>query len=330
MSHNGEFDFSDVLEEMSNLGVFAVDRRLNVIFWNRFMEIHSKLSAEEVLNQNLPRFFPELKESWFAKKIRSVMVLGNQSYTNWTQRPYLLHFPTTQYSVGDIKHMYQNTCMWPLRDTNGAVQRVCISIHDVTEMAVAQLLLESATEQALTYEETSIRDELTGLYNRRYFFEQLNLDIARCKRYGWPMVLALFDVDRFKTVNDTFGHAVGDDVLIEVGQRIQKSLRTPDTLCRYGGEEFALLLPNLSPEYCFHVLDRLRSMVASEPICVDGHEIMVTISVGAAQFDFNEAPKDALSIADNALYRAKGDGRNKVVVANRSGRTEEEMFEKMI
>ncbi|WP_298443999.1 diguanylate cyclase [uncultured Ferrimonas sp.] len=315
-SDSSEFDFSNVLESMSTAGVFAVDRRLNVIFWNRFMEVHSKLKASEVLNQSLPRFFPELKEGWFAKKVRSVMVLGNQSYTNWTQRPYLLHFPSSQYSVGDVDHMYQNCAMWPLRDTKGVVQGVCVSVHDVTEMAMAQKMLEDATEQALEFEESSNRDEMTGLYNRRYFFEQLNHDIARCKRYDWPMVVAIFDVDKFKDVNDTYGHPAGDEVLIEIGNRIQTCLRSSDTLCRFGGEEFALLLPNLPGSASVSVLNRLRESICATPIQTEHHQISVSISIGGVQFEFDKPSKDALSEADKALYEAKLTGRNKVVMAN--------------
>lgn len=316
MIESGEFDFSSVLESMSTAGVFAVDRRLNVIFWNRFMEIHSKLKSEEILNQHLPRFFPELKEGWFAKKVRSVMVLGNQSYTNWTQRPYLLHFPTSQFSGVESSQMYQNCAMWPLLDTNGTVQGVCISIHDVTEMAQAQLLLEEATEQVLTLEETSNRDELTGLYNRRYFFEQLNHDIARCKRYEWSLTYAIFDVDKFKHINDTYGHPVGDEVLKELGDRVHHCLRTSDTLCRFGGEEFVLLLPNLPDEFARGVLERICQSVAKKPITVDGVDIPVTISLGGGIVDFDVPAKDILADSDKALYKAKQSGRNRVVMAS--------------
>lgn len=314
MIDNSSYDFSAVLENMSSSGVFAVDRRLNVIFWNRFMEIHSKLKSEEVLNKNLSRFFPELKEDWFAKKARSVIVLGNQSYTNWTQRSYLLHFPTSQYSVGEVDHMYQNCSMWPLKAADGTIQGVCVSIHDVTEMAVAHLLLEEATEQMLTLEETSNRDEMTGLYNRRYFFEQLNYDIARAKRYEWPLAHAIFDVDNFKKINDTYGHPIGDQVLIGISERIQSCLRSSDTLCRFGGEEFVLIFPNLPREFSMDVFDRLRSAIADKPFLIEEHVIEVTISIGGCIFDFDMPTKDTLTLADKALYQAKGQGRNAVVM----------------
>lgn len=317
MSSDIDVDFSSVLEGMTTSGIFAVDRRLNVIFWNRFMEIHSQLKAKEILNQNLAHFFPELKENWFAKKVRSVMVLGNQSYTNWTQRPYLLHFPSTQYSVGEIDHMYQNCALWPLHNTRGNIMGVCVSIHDVTEMAMAQKLLENATEQALSLEESSNRDTLTGLYNRRYFFEQMSHDIARCKRYKWEMVYVIIDVDHFKKVNDTYGHLVGDDVLLELGSRIQSCLRTSDTLCRLGGEEFALLLPELGREHTFGVLERLRQSVQDKPFNI-GKDIQlpVTVSIGAASFNFSGPPKETMEKADQALYLAKKNGRNRIEIEN--------------
>ena len=307
-----EFDFSTVLQDMTTSGFFAVDRRLNVIFWNRFMELHSQLKSTEILNQSLVKYFPELKEDWFAKKVRSVMVLGNQSYTNWDQRPYLLHFPSTQFSLGKIEHMYQNCAMWPLQNSQGNVMGVCVSIHDVTEMAISQKLLEDATEQALTYEETSNRDELTGLYNRKYFFEQLSHDIGLCKRYNWELVHAIIDVDHFKAINDSYGHLVGDEVLIELGMRIQACLRVSDTLCRLGGEEFAILLPNLSKQHMSDVLERIRFAVEKAPFEADGNNVNVTVSIGAALFDINLSSKDNMNIADKALYIAKNNGRNQV------------------
>lgn len=165
--------------------------------------------------------------------------------------------------------------------------------------------------------EMAIRDGLTGLYNHRHFQETLAAEVARSQRHKREFSLIFFDVDHFKTFNDTHGHPEGDTLLRILGQLIQERLRETDLAYRYGGEEFVLLLPETSKEGAVVVAENLRMKIETTPL--KGAEIQpmgkITVSIGVATFpgDGEEAAK-LLENADQALYRAKQGGRNRVVV----------------
>lgn len=310
MNQQSIADFPDIVVEMVAVGIFAMDRRMNIILWNRFMEIHSQLRANEVLGKNLFDCFPELSRKWLEKKLRTIMVLKSQSFTSWKERPYLLKFPNVHSMSNDAEFMYQACSFWPLKDKSNLVRGVCISIHDVTETAVTQRLLEKATEQALTLEETSQRDSLTGLYNRYFFDEQISQEIARARRYQWNMGLIMLDIDHFKKVNDTYGHPGGDEVLRVVAFTLLKQLRSSDILCRYGGEEFAMILPQVNEEKGRYVADRLRTSIEEANIDFEGQNIKVTISMGFSLLRDDMTPGQLIGEADSALYMSKNSGRN--------------------
>jgi two-component system cell cycle response regulator len=159
-------------------------------------------------------------------------------------------------------------------------------------------------------------DALTGLYNRRYFLERLATEHARARRYHKLSTLALLDVDRFKTVNDGFGHDVGDAVLRQIADILRAGIRTVDVAARYGGEEFALLLPETSAAGAFTCLDRLRLAAERAAWPALGPRSPVTFSAGVAILVVDDTnPEVSLKLADEALYEAKERGRNRVVVA---------------
>lgn len=164
--------------------------------------------------------------------------------------------------------------------------------------------------------EMTIKDELTGLYNRRYFFEALGREMARAKRYKTEMVLAMVDLDHFKPVNDTLGHPVGDLVLKKFGRLLRDCLRKSDVCCRYGGEEFALILPAISLEEAVATCERLRSIVAEHAFVYADGSLHITISIGiSAYIPATHSSRHALvAEADQALYQAKSEGRNRVQV----------------
>ncbi|NJK46782.1 MAG: GGDEF domain-containing protein, partial [Pleurocapsa sp. SU_196_0] len=170
------------------------------------------------------------------------------------------------------------------------------------------------------YEQLSNIDELTALNNRRFFFPEVEALLSRARRYNEALALLLIDIDHFKRVNDRYGHRVGDVVLQLVAASIQRMLRPYDVLCRYGGEEFAAVL-RTGEEHALMVAERLRSSVQklnlSHPLSSTG--TFVTISVGVASVRPGADGSSALSLcasADAALYRAKNEGRNRVVVAS--------------
>jgi two-component system cell cycle response regulator len=163
--------------------------------------------------------------------------------------------------------------------------------------------------------EMSTKDELTGLYNHRYFREALAREVSRARRYKTDLVLCMFDLDRFKGVNDTFGHLAGDTVLSEVGAMLKKSVRESDLVCRYGGEELVAILPNTGPEKAYIVCERFRQTVARHDFLFDQSRIRVTVSAGIASYDgtADQSPTELLNLTDQALYQAKEMGRNRVV-----------------
>ncbi len=163
--------------------------------------------------------------------------------------------------------------------------------------------------------EISNTDPLTGLYNRRYLMENLDKEFQRVRRKESELALIIIDLDHFKSINDTYGHQQGDEVLVEVALQMQKHLRSYDIAARYGGEEFVAVLPESSKEEAMHVAERLRASVEALGFSGDsGQHIVVTISLGVAVFP---SPKvdcidSLIRQADEALYRAKRNGRNQV------------------
>lgn len=171
--------------------------------------------------------------------------------------------------------------------------------------------------------EMALRDPLTSLYNRRYADQHLRRVLSRNARDGAPAAALLLDLDRFKSINDTYGHGAGDEVLVEFSRRFERSLRAIDLCARYGGEEFLALLPETYDAEAVDVANRIRAEIADAPFKVSGHgEISVTVSIGVATGrgfpEQNQEPAvfDLLSRADEALYVSKANGRNRVSLAS--------------
>ena len=162
--------------------------------------------------------------------------------------------------------------------------------------------------------EMATMDELTGLYNRRYFMDVVEREIARTKRHGTGLALSMMDLDHFKKINDTYGHSAGDTVLSEIGKILKKWARQTDLVCRYGGEEFAFIMPNTGLRGARVACERLREMVSKHPFEYETSRFQITISIGIAVYNgsADQSPKDLIKKADGALYRAKEEGRDRV------------------
>ena len=163
--------------------------------------------------------------------------------------------------------------------------------------------------------EMAITDALTGLYNRRYMETHVGTLVEQALARGKPLTVLILDIDYFKAINDTYGHDAGDDVLREFAIRIRKSIRGIDLACRYGGEEFVVVMPETDLAVAAIVAERLRRRIAGEqfPIEQGARAVEVTISIGIAGLGPNDTPASVIKRADQALYRAKRDGRNRVV-----------------
>jgi two-component system cell cycle response regulator len=164
--------------------------------------------------------------------------------------------------------------------------------------------------------EMAITDGLTGLHNRRYLERHLATLVLQAVARGKPLSLLVLDIDYFKTINDTYGHAAGDEVLREFSRRLRKAVRGIDLACRLGGEEFVIAMPDTDAALALLVGERLRQKIAGEPFQIADNPggLAVTASIGVSSLDGAEdTPTALLKRADGALYRAKRDGRNRVV-----------------
>jgi two-component system cell cycle response regulator len=196
-------------------------------------------------------------------------------------------------------------------------------LHDVPVTATACALLFALTLVRMTglvadQRRLASTDALTGLRTRRFLEAQLPVEIARARRAGDSMALFIVDVDHFKSVNDRFGHPAGDRALAEIANRLRAASRDGDVLARYGGEEFALLSPDIAADELPIVAERLRARVADTPIeLACGSSVAVTVSVGTASYPLHaDGPTELIALADRALYRAKAQGRDRVVVGD--------------
>ncbi len=161
--------------------------------------------------------------------------------------------------------------------------------------------------------EMAIRDSLTGAFNRHYLFRRAAYELARAQRYQRPLGFIMLDVDHFKRINDTYGHGVGDQALRVIAATCRSALRKSDILGRYGGEEFVILLPETTIETTRHVANRLRALIDAQSIVSDAGQLSVTISVGiTAYLPTDETLETIFRRADQALYKAKNGGRNRV------------------
>ena len=166
-------------------------------------------------------------------------------------------------------------------------------------------------------------DYLTGCMNRRFFVDAATREFERFKRYRTPLTLLVVDLDHFKSINDTYGHAVGDEAISQFARLAAGSLRTTDILARIGGEEFAILLPETTIEEAVSVAEKLRVLVAATPVPIpegEGHQMTISIGVTALEHD-DEGIFTALKRSDQSLYLAKNRGRNRVVGMDRAGET---------
>jgi diguanylate cyclase (GGDEF)-like protein/PAS domain S-box-containing protein len=199
-------------------------------------------------------------------------------------------------------------------DDDGQIAYILGIVVDITERKQLEQQLHQAN---VLLQEQAIRDPLTGLYNRRYLDETLPRELHRAVRHNQSLGIIMVDVDHFKRINDTYGHAAGDTLLQAVGAFLQHNTRSEDIVCRYGGEEFTLVLPGASHEDACHRAEELRAGIQSLVAAHQGQTLdTVTASLGIALFPVHGTTAAALvRTADQALYQAKHSGRNRVVMA---------------
>lgn len=213
-----------------------------------------------------------------------------------------------------------------LQDADGVAHTILGITRNVSERKAAELALRETNRQLharieeigrlqVALQELAVRDSLTGLYNRRYLDETLEREVSRARREGNPLALVMLDIDYFKRVNDTYGHQVGDEALRMLATTLLADVRTEDVACRYGGEEFLILLPNMPLETAIQRAEAWRQAIEELSVALGNFHITFTISLGVAAYpEHGKTPDDLTRCADQALYRAKHEGRNQVSV----------------
>jgi len=189
-----------------------------------------------------------------------------------------------------------------------------------SDLPPVQLLCEiigSAMSNIELYEEVQKRaqtDSMTNLLNHRSFYDALDREIHRAQRYNSNLSLLMMDLDSLKIINDSHGHRAGDAVLMHVADKILACIRDTDIAARYGGDEFAIILPNTSLSDAMHVAERMADMISHEPVDIDGHQLTASVSVGLGQYRSEQSIEDFMNETDGAMFDAKTAGKNRVHV----------------
>lgn len=193
------------------------------------------------------------------------------------------------------------------------------------EIELRKMTEASLRQSEELYRQLAITDPLTGIFNRRHFYQLAESELQRTCRYCHPLAVMMIDIDYFKRVNDNYGHAIGDQVLQALASFVRETLRAIDIFARYGGEEFIVLLPETDLRAVGPIAERLCRKIAETPVPIEPNHINITISVGASAFEppvqlLSSSQKRTLDqlidLADKALYEAKRAGRNRVCISN--------------
>ena len=292
------------ISDMINTGLVVLDEDLKVQFWNRWMALHSGIEPETITGQDLFSFFPNLNRPNFLRNCRTVFAFGNFAFFSQKLHRHLFPFrPTFSYQER-FDYMQQSCTMGPIRDDDGKIQYIFLSVNDVTEVV-------NYEEQLV---ELNRKDPLTEVYNRRFFEQKLQEEFSRSRRHKRPLSLIMIDLDHFKRINDQHGHQVGDQALRAFAARLLARIRKTDILARYGGEEFAILVPETTGPSALILANDLRSITSEERWRCCDVDLQMTISIGIAE-ECAEMPNHEalLKKADEALYEAKA-GRNRAIL----------------
>jgi diguanylate cyclase (GGDEF)-like protein len=285
-----------------NIGIVIIDSTYRVLEWNRWMEIQSGIKKENIINSSIFNHYPLLSSTSFTRGCKAVLKFGNIVFLSQKLHNYLFPFKTTGSHSNNFEFMQQSCSMAPVREDDGTIAGILITVQDVTETVFMEKSLKKM----------NLLDSLTGIYNRRHMDKRLMEEFIRHKRYGRSMSIIMIDIDHFKNINDSFGHQFGDKVLKIVSGICSSKMRGGDIMSRYGGEEFCSILPETDIRGAQSLAERLREKVAETPIAYnDEISVNVTISLGLAELnEKTKTTEDLIRNADTALYQSKQNGRN--------------------
>ena len=287
--------FNAVLNDVTDYALMALDTAGRIEIWNPGIARLTGYDAARVTGQSLALFHAPgaITPERIADRLHEADCNGWSLDNGWCMR-------------ADGSRFWANTMIAPLSrddDLPEDERGYALIIRDITDK-------REAGDSVLR---ASACDYLTGIANRRTFFEAAELELERWRRFPRPLSVVAIDADFFKQINDTWGHPAGDEVLRNLALTLLATVREIDVVARLGGEEFAALLPSTDLEGALKLAERFRVAVESQRVMVGGHEIRYTVSIGVASMDSQVSGMDQLlALADSALYAAKKAGRNRV------------------
>ncbi len=292
---------TEILDIIEN-GIFIVDSNLTIHFWNNWLTVNTGISKETAQGKQLEVLFPTTKFKLLKRKIKIALKMNSSTFTNSAIDKYVIPIKLKKITTSRFQYMRQDVVITPL-----AENEVSIIVYDTSALLDAKATIN---EQLAIVQKQATTDPLTGQHNRKMFNDLLSAEISKSLRHNKTFSLVIFDIDNFKSVNDTYGHLVGDEVLIAISTISTENLRESDVFARWGGEEFVILLPETRLDGAAAVAEKVRSTIATYDCGEPGYK---TCSFGVAEFNPQQDTKSLINDADKALYFAKTNGKNQVV-----------------
>ncbi|AXH13623.1 sensor domain-containing diguanylate cyclase [Halarcobacter bivalviorum] len=299
---------NDTIFNTIDNGIIILDENLNILAWNRWLEIRTNILKEEVIDKGICQKFSYIDEKRLKRKVKAALVTKSPSYYNVDPHKYLIKIKINSIN-SNYDLMQQDVTIVPYDIEN---KIVCLYIYDKTALCEINSKLERANTELV---DLTNKDYLTKVYNRRYFNDYSKKAIELAKRNNQDISVVAIDIDRFKKINDTFGHTVGDEALITVANILRSNIRKSDIVSRFGGEEFVMLLNNASLTEATVIAEKIRVIIEDTIIKVGDKEIDITASFGVATLNKENDENISITLqrADDLLYLAKKHGRNEVV-----------------
>ncbi|MBE0495245.1 MAG: diguanylate cyclase [Campylobacterales bacterium] len=327
---------AELLIDAVHIGVMVVDAELKVYTWNRWMAIHTNIPQQNAISLPLRELFAldEERVKTLSRRIKTTLKLGSPTFSIASVEGFLLPIPLPLSNRANFDFMQQDMTIVPYDNS-----RVMVLIYDQTPLMESRRreaskskelssMMENATKtinklkaaEALLVKQRDVifrqanYDQLTNLPNRYLFQDRLNHAFKEAQRNKKPLALLFLDLDNFKRINDVLGHNIGDDVLIKAAEFLRAATRESDTLVRFGGDEFLVLLKDSDKDDALHVAHKILKLF--KPVMdFKKHSLSLSPSIGIALFpDHANTPEALIQKADIALYVAKSRGKNQASV----------------
>ena len=307
-----DFINNNIIFETINNGIIILDEDLNILAWNKWLEVRTNKKSSEMIGKNICKEFDYINENKLKRKIKSVLVTNNASFYSINPHKFLIDIKVNTIVNKVFESMQQDITIVPYDIEK---KLVCLYIYDNTKLCEINYKLEELNDKL---KELSNCDPLTNVYNRRYFSEISNKMLSLTTRNSHDLGIIILDIDKFKNINDTYGHGLGDKVIIALAQNLKEIVRDSDIVSRFGGEEFVILMYNINLENAQNVAEKIRQHIEAIEIIDNDLTLRFTVSLGVALYDEaidNKNLEYTLKRADKALYMAKQNGRNQVRVS---------------